>query len=117
MQRQIKQRNIFLVYLFSVLSFGLYYVYWMVSTKRDINSLGGEIPTTWINLIPFAGLYWLYKYCDGFATNVKKDNNTILYFALSALLGFVMPAVIQSELNKVAQSLGHNKQPEIKKAA
>lgn len=102
MDRQIKERSVVLVYLFTLVTFGLYYVYWVVSTKRDINSLGGDIPTTWICLIPFGGLYYSYKYCDGFAHHVKKDGSTIMYFLLTLFLGIIMPAIVQSELNKRA---------------
>jgi hypothetical protein len=102
MDRQIKERNIFLVYLYSVLSFGIYSMYWMVSTKRDINSLGGEIPSTWICVIPFAGIYYNYKYCESFAKEVKKDGNTIMYFCLSMFLWPVIPALVQSSLNNPA---------------
>lgn len=107
MDRAIKHRNIFLVYFFSVITLGAYLIYWSVSTKRDINSLGGEVPTTWINLIPFAGFYWVYKYCQGFAEKVKKDQNTMLYFCLNLLLYPVIPAIVQSQLNKMATVKPH----------
>lgn len=100
----IKQRNIFLVYLFSFITFGIYSIYWIVSTKNEFNRLGASIPTAWLLIIPIANLYWIYKYCEGFAQNVKKDNNTILWFILYLFIGIIMPAIIQSELNKLAVS-------------
>ena len=104
MDRKIKERNVVLVYVYSVITFGIYAIYWTISTKRDINSRGGEIPTTWINLIPFAGFYYLYKFCEGYATKVKKDENTILYFCIGLFAGIVFPALVQSELNKIART-------------
>ncbi len=98
----VKHRNILLVYLFSIITFGIYAIYWLVSTKNDINSLGAKIPTAWLIIIPRANLYWIYKYCEGFAENVKKDNNTLLWFIVSILVGIIMPAIVQSELNKIA---------------
>ena len=98
----VKYRNIFLVYLFSIITFGIYLIYWVVSTKNEINRLGGKIPTAWLLIIPIANLYWIYKYCEGFAQNIKKDNNTILWFILYLLVGIIMPAIIQSELNKLS---------------
>ena len=117
MNREIKERNVIVVYLLCFLTFGLYALYWSVSTKRDINSLGGDIPTTWICLIPFAGLYYSYKYCEGYAKFVAKDNNTLLYFCLSMFFGIVMPALVQSELNKIAGKPRDNNSKGLRRAA
>lgn len=111
MDRQIKERNLAVVYLLTFCTFGVYFLYWVVSTKRDINSRGGDIPTTWICLIPFAGIYYWYKYTDSFATHVKKDGNGIMYFLLALFLGIVMPAIVQSELNKLAQKKTSDQSP------
>ena len=100
--RKIKHRNVFLVYLFGLLTFGLYFLYWIISTKNDINSLGGDIPTGWLLIVPIANIYWIYKYCENFSEKVKKDNNPILWFILYLLVGVIMPAIVQTELNKSA---------------
>jgi ABC-type transport system involved in cytochrome c biogenesis permease subunit len=102
--RVIRERNIVLVYLFSIVTFGIYALYWSVSTKRDINSLGASIPTSWLLLVPIANIYWMYKYCEGFSQKVKKDDNAVLWFILYMVVGIIMPAIVQSELNKIAQS-------------
>lgn len=99
----VKNRNIFLVYLFSFITLGIYAVYWMVSTKNEINSKGAKIPTGWLLIVPIANIYWVYKYCEGFAVNIKKDDNAILWFIVYILVSVIMPAIVQSELNKIAQ--------------
>ena len=99
----VKKRNIVLVYVFTFITFGIYFIYWLISTKNEMNGLGAQIPTGWLLIIPIANLYWLYKYSEGFSTKVKKDNNTILWFLVMVIVGIVMPAIIQSELNKMAK--------------
>lgn len=99
----IKKRNIVLVYLYTIITFGIYGIYWAVKTKMEMNELGGDIPTAWLIIIPIANLYWMYKYCEAFATKVKRDDNTILWFVLYVLVGIIMPAIVQSELNKLAE--------------
>ena len=99
----VKKRNIILIYLFGFLTLGIYFIYWWVSTKNEINSLGAKIPTAWLLIIPIANLYWYYRYCEGFATKVKKDNNTIIWFILQIFVSIIMPAIVQSELNKYAK--------------
>lgn len=99
---EIKYRNIFLVYLFSIITFGIYTIYWFVQTKNEMNSLGADIPTAWLIIVPIANLYWFYKYCEAFSIYVKKDNNPILWFILYIVAGIIIPALVQSELNKLA---------------
>jgi hypothetical protein len=103
MAANIKKRNIVLVYVFSIITLGIYAIYWVVKTKGEMNSLGAKIPTCWLLIIPIANLYFMYRYCEGFATKVKKDNNTILWFIVTIIVGIVMPAIVQSELNKLAK--------------
>ncbi|HOO78414.1 MAG TPA: DUF4234 domain-containing protein [bacterium] len=100
--RVIRHRNIVLIYILGFVTFGIYFIYWVVSTKGDINSLGAKIPTAWLLIIPIANIYWAYKYCEGFSEQVKKDDNTILWFFLYLFVGIIMPAIVQSELNKIA---------------
>ncbi len=99
---EIKKRNVVAVYFFMIITFGIYAIYWCVKTKGEMNSLGAKIPTAWLLIVPIANLYWIYKYCEGFAEYVKKDNNTILWFILYVLVGIIMPVIVQSELNKLA---------------
>lgn len=98
----VKHRNIFLVYLLTFITFGLYGLYWYVSTKEEINSFGASIPTAWLIIIPIANIYWIYKYAEGYSNFVKKDNNAILWFLLMFFVGIIIPALVQSELNKCA---------------
>jgi len=100
----VKHRNIFLVYLFSIITFGIYAIYWLVATKSEINDLGAKIPTSWLLVVPIANIYWLYKYCEGFSENIKKDNNAVAWFILYLFVGIIMPAIVQSELNKLDDS-------------
>jgi hypothetical protein len=102
---EIRERNIVAIYLLSFVTLGIYTLYWIVQTKEEINGLGGEIPTAWLILVPFVGYYYFaYKYCEAFSERVKKDNNAVLWFLLCVFVGIIMPAIVQSELNKIAKS-------------
>ncbi len=98
----VKNRNLLLVYLFTIITFGIYFIYWQISTKNEINSLGANIPTGWLVIIPIANIYWLYKYCEAFSEKVKKDNDHVLWFLLFFFVNIIMPAIVQTELNKIA---------------
>ena len=99
----IQKRNIVSIYLLSIITFGIYSIYWEVKTKDEINSLGADIPTAWLLIVPIANIYWLYKYAEGYSEKVKKDNNGILWFIVFWLISIIMPAIVQSDLNKIAK--------------
>jgi hypothetical protein len=98
----IKRRDILAIYLLTIITFGIYAIYWMVQTKKEMNSLGATIPTAWLLIVPIANIYWWWKYCEAFATYVKKDNNAVMWFIIYVLISIIMPAIVQSELNKIA---------------
>ena len=100
---EIERRNPALVLILSIITFGIYGIYWAVRTKEEINSLGAEIPTAWLLIIPIADLYWEYKYAEGFSKYVKKDDNPILWFLLLFFVSPVAMIIFQVELNKLAK--------------
>ena len=98
----IKERNIVSIYLLTFITFGIYGIYWEVQTKEELNKLGADIPTAWLLIVPIANIYWLYKYAEGYSNKVKKDNNGVLWFIIFWFIGIIMPAIVQSDLNKLA---------------
>ncbi len=99
----IQRRNPAMVIILSVITCGIYSIYWFVKTKEEINGLGAEIPTGWLLIIPIANLYFDYKYAEGFSIHVKKDDNAIVWFLLLFLVAPVAVILFQIELNKLAQ--------------
>jgi len=98
----IKKRNPALVIIFSIITLGIYLIYWFVKTKEEIKSLGAQIPTAWFIIVPIANAYLLYRYCEGFSDFVKKDKMGVVWFLLSVTLFPVFPVIVQTELNKLA---------------
>ena len=54
----ITKRDPTLVIIFTIITFGIYSIYWAVKTKNEINSLGADIPTAWLLIIPFGNFYF-----------------------------------------------------------
>ncbi|HLC45644.1 MAG TPA: DUF4234 domain-containing protein [archaeon] len=109
----VKERNPLVVVALTLITFGLYGVYWYVQTKGELNELGGSVPTAWLLLagvIPVVGilavLYWLWKYTEAVAGVLKKDpSKHVVTFAM-----FILPLVnlyamysMQQEMNKHAK--------------
>lgn len=106
----VKNRNLFIGFLLSVITLGFYILYWFVSTKKEINEQGGQIPTSWLIIIPLVNIYWTYKYCDEFGKIIKKEKSGILYFLLQILFFPAFPIIVQSSLNKIANKSSNTQQ-------
>ncbi len=98
----MKKRNIALIILFSIITFGIYYLYWFVKLTNDSNTMNPKEATTsggkalLFSIITFGiyTFYWMYKLGE------KVDKNGTLYLIISLLgFGFIMELIAQSKVN------------------
>src|SRR5665213_2161446 len=97
----MKNRNPVAVVIFSIITFGIYAIVWQVKTKGEMNRLGAEIPTAWLLIIPFVGIYWLWKYSEGVEKVTGGKLSTPLVFVMFYLIGIIGMAIIQNEFNSI----------------
>lgn len=98
----MEKRNPVAVFLFGMLTGGLYSWYWIVKTKGEMNRLGEKIPTAWIWLIPVIGCFWWYwEYSKGVENITKKEISKALAIVSLFALGIIGQAIIQDAFNKV----------------
>ena len=97
----MKNRNPIVVVLLTFITFGIYGLYWEVSTKIEMKKLGADIPTAWLIIIPIANLWWIYKYCMGVEKITGGKVSGVLALVLMLVLSFVGMAIIQDAFNKV----------------
>ncbi|MDG6219689.1 MAG: zinc ribbon domain-containing protein [Candidatus Thermoplasmatota archaeon] len=101
MTNTIKERNVILVYLLGIFTLGIYFIYWYIQTKREINeNFGASIPTCWLLILPIANIYFIYKYAEAYSLYVLRDDNKVLWAILFIFVGIIVPALVQIELNK-----------------
>jgi hypothetical protein len=98
----MKHRSPAAVLILSLVTFGIYGIYWEVKTKMELARLGAEIPTAWLLIIPIANLYWIYKYAVGVEKVSGGKTSAVLVLILMLLLSVVGMAILQSEYNKMA---------------
>ena len=91
-----------LVVLLTLCTCGLYYLYWLVTTKGEMNRLGAGIPTAWLLLIPFANIYWLWRWSQGVEKVTNGALSAVSALLLSWFLSAIGGAIIQSNFNKVS---------------
>jgi hypothetical protein len=111
----IKSRSIGLAVLLTILTCGIYGIFWFISMTDESNSLSDKKHTSGgiallLTLITcnIYGIYWNYKMGEkmfdiGKKYNKQISNNSVLYLILSLFgLGLVNYCLIQSDLNKFA---------------
>lgn len=99
----LTKRSIPAVVILSLITFGIYIIYWTVVTKNELNRLGADIPTALLFILPFANFYFMYKFAQGFTAIVLKDEGqTVAYFLLFVFLMPFAPAIYQVQMNKVS---------------
>lgn len=98
----LERRSIGLTYVFIILTFGIYYYYFLYKTKKEMNEeFNGNIPTFWYMIIPIVNIYWLYRYAECFSLKVRGEDDAALSFIIIWFLGIIItPWWVQSELNK-----------------
>ena len=97
----MKQRSPLAVFLLSIITFGIYSIYWLVQTKKEMNERGASIPTAWLIIVPFVNIWWLWKYCEGVEMVTSSKISTVLGFIVIWLTGSIGHAIIQDSFNKV----------------
>ena len=98
----MKQRSVAAVILLSLVTFGLYHLYWFIKTKDEMVSLGAEIPTGWLLIIPIVNIYWIWKWSEGVEHVTGGKTSAAVSMLLMLLLGVIGTAILQATLNKVA---------------
>lgn len=97
----LTQRSIGTMILLMIVTLGIYILYWLAVTKKELNQLGAQIPTAWLIIIPFANIYFLYAFAKGFATTIIKDSNqSVAYFLLLIFLLPIGELICQSNINE-----------------
>lgn len=110
----VKERNIALCIILSLVTCGIYGLYWFVCLTDDTNTVAGEAGTSGVLAVVLTiitggiyGLYWAYK-CGEKLDRAHQNkgesasNGGVLYLIVFIFGGVIAYALIQNELNKFA---------------
>lgn len=112
--RTVQQRNIALCIILSLVTCGIYGLYWFVCLTDDTNAVANEEGTSGVMALVLTivtcgiyGLYWAYKCGEKLdqakvSRGLSASNGGVLYLILYIFGGIIAYALIQNELNKLA---------------
>jgi Domain of unknown function (DUF4234) len=99
----MQKRNPIAVVLLTLVTFGIYGIYWEVVTKGEMVKKGADIPTAWLIIVPIANLWWAYKYCMGVEKVTNGKMSGVLALVLMLVLSYVGIGIIQDAFNKIEE--------------
>lgn len=86
----------------SIITFGIYALVWTVKTKGAMVQQGADIPSSWLLIVPFANILYMWKWAGGVEHVTKGASSQVTTFLLVAFLSVIGMAVVQSQFNKDA---------------
>ena len=107
---KIKQRNVVTAVILSLITCGIYGIYWAIVMAKDAVSVkdpsdDGLLEIILMLFLPFLGFFLAEKkLAEGCAAKgIAHSDNSILYLVLGLVgLGIVNFCMLQSDLNKIA---------------
>jgi len=87
------------VFFLTMVTCGIYSIFWYAGTKDAMEARGAEIGPTWHFFVPILGLIWWWKWCQGVekVTNGQMTATSVLLKLW--FLGAIGMAWIQSDFN------------------
>ena len=108
---QIKNRNIAVCIILSIITLGIYGLYWFVVMTDESNALapnnattsGGKALLLTIVTLGIYGIYWVYKLGNKMSEMGAGSDQGILFVILTLVgLGIIPTCMAQAEINKHA---------------
>ena len=106
----IKNRNIVTCILLTIITCGIYGIYWFIMLAKEAVSVKDPADNALLEIIlmlflPFVGIFLTEKkFAEGCAARgIPHSDNSILYLVLGLFgLGIVGVCMLQNDLNKIA---------------
>ena len=108
---QINKKNIGICIVLSIVTFGIYYIYWMYLMVKNIRILTNDTGRSCLGemlcllFVPFYSYYWWYtrgeKVKSEFAAQNRNCTGSGVIYLLLAIFGlaFVGAAIMQNDFN------------------
>ncbi|MFA5077158.1 MAG: DUF4234 domain-containing protein [Candidatus Micrarchaeia archaeon] len=102
----VKNRNPIFVIAVSIVTLGIYALYWFYMTRKELYELlkkdGNALIDLVLMFIPIINFYAIWKYCDDVSALSKGAQSNILLFVLALVFFPATQYLAQNEINKHA---------------
>jgi hypothetical protein len=95
------KQNPVVVLLLTLVTLGIYGIFWVARTRGEMVARGAQIPTTWLIIIPIVNIYYAWKWTAGAQHVTNGALNGVVLFILWLFLFPVAQVWAQSQFNKV----------------
>jgi len=112
----MQKRSVLGVIVLTLVTLGIYSLVWHVKTKTEMVRQGADIPTAWLLIIPFANIYWLWKFAGGVEYVTRGKLSQVVAFLVSWLLSIIGMAIVQDSLNTAIDAGLPSKLPSLPQA-
>ena len=107
------KRNLFLVWLLTSLTQGLYTLFWYVKTKREMTNLGENIRPAWMLIIPVVNWYWLWNYSQAVSKVINQKLRPITVYkiliSIPILSNILITGVLLAKRGIISTTLDESK--------
>ena len=107
------KRNLFLVWLLTSLTQGLYTLFWYVKTKREMTNLGESIRPAWMLIIPVVNWYWLWNYSQAASKVINQKLRPITVYkiliSIPILSNILITGVLLAKRGIISTTLDESK--------
>lgn len=94
------RRSVWKVVLLFCFTGGIYPLYWLVTTKDEMNrQLGENLPTGWCLIVPLLNFWWLWRWCGGVEKMTRGRLPQAVCF-LMCWLSVIGAAIVQNAFNQ-----------------
>jgi len=97
----MRTRSLLGMLLLTLITAGLYQIYWLYSTKEEMRAKGSRIPTILLLLVPLVNIWWFWRYARGVAEVTRHEDHRLLTFVLLVFANGVAPFVTQWSFNRL----------------
>jgi len=97
----VKERDPMMVLVYTFLTCGLYMLYWLFETSKELTELKAELPELWFIIIPGLNLYFMYKYLEEWHRIVKYEQDFMMVLLIAFVFSPIVIYWVQIELNKL----------------
>ena len=94
---RLKHRSLFVITLLTIITFGIYQIYWYFITKTEMNVLNGKeykVPFFLWYFIPIINIWWFWRFAKAIEKSTKGNVGRWTAFFAPVVLTFLSALIL-----------------------